>query len=227
MTASKDDESFLCLNATPADMDRFWAHGWRHFGIIFVRYGSAFHGGKLFSVLPLRVDIERFDLSRSQKRALARNRDTELIIRPSFVDEEKKTLFEKHRLRFDENAPTSLYNFLSECPDSVPCPNVELCVYLGAKMIGVTFLDVGERATSGVYAMFDPALAKRSLGILMMLYSIQFSRERGRRYYYPGYAYHEPFAYDYKKRFTGLEYLDWDFGWKPYVNAVLGDVITD
>jgi arginyl-tRNA--protein-N-Asp/Glu arginylyltransferase len=227
MTAPKDDESFLCLNATPADMDRFWADGWRHFGIIFVRYGSAFHGGKLFSVLPLRVDLERFTLTRSQRRVLARNRDTELIIRPSFVDEEKEALFEKHRLRFDENTPTSLYNFLSECPDTAPCPNVELCVYLGAKMIGVTFLDVGKRATSGVYAMFDPAQAKRSLGILMMLHSIQFSRDRGCRYYYPGYAYREPFAYDYKKRFTGLEYLDWDVGWKPYANAVLGDAIFE
>jgi leucyl-tRNA---protein transferase len=228
VTTAKDDESFLCLNAAPTDMDQFWAEGWRHFGIIFVRYGSAFHGGKFYSVLPLRVDIERFALTRSQKRALAKNRDTELIIRPSFVDEEKKALFEKHRLRFDENTPTSLNNFLSECPDSVPCSNVELCVYLGARMIGVTFLDVGDCATSGVYAMFDPAEAKRSLGILMMLHSIQFSRKRGCRYYYPGYAYREPFAYDYKKRLTGLEYLDWDVGWKPYVNdTVLGNVMID
>jgi arginine-tRNA-protein transferase len=51
---------------------------------------------------------------------------------------------------------------------------------------------------------------------MMMLQSIQLSRERAYRYYYPGYAYREPFAYDYKKRFTGLEYLDWEGGWKPY-----------
>jgi arginyl-tRNA--protein-N-Asp/Glu arginylyltransferase len=218
MTASKDDESFIWLSASPAEMDQLWAEGWRHFGIIFVRYGSAFHGGKFYSVLPLRLDIERFALTRSQKRVLAKNRDTELIIRPSFVDAEKKALFEKHRLRFDENTPTSLYNFISEFPESVPCPNVELCIYLDEKLCGVTFLDVGERSTSGVYAMFNPAEMKRSLGILMMLHSIQFSREQGCKYYYPGYAYHEPFAYDYKKRFTGLEYLDWEAGWKAYVD---------
>jgi arginyl-tRNA--protein-N-Asp/Glu arginylyltransferase len=220
MTASKDDESFLCLNAAPTEMDQFWSEGWRHFGIIFMRYGSAFHAGKLFTVLPLRVDLERFSLTRSQKRVLARNQDTEIVIRPSFVDEEKQALFEKHRLRFDENTPTSLYNFLSEFPDSVPCENVELCVYLDGQLRGVTFLDLGTRATSGVYAMFDPAERKRSLGILMMLHSIRFSRQRGCRYYYPGYAYHEPFAYDYKKRLTGLEYLDWTEGWRPYVKSV-------
>ena len=217
MTVSKDDESFICFSASPADMDELWAEGWRHFGIIFVRYGSAFHGAKLYSVLPLRVDLEGFTLTRSQKRIIAKNQDVELIVRPSFVDEQKQALFEKHRLRFDENTPTSLYNFLSEFPDSVPCPNVEVCVYLGRRLIAVTFLDVGELATSGVYAMFDPAEAKRSLGILMILHSIQFSRQRCCRYYYPGYAYREPFSYDYKKRFTGLEYLDWTTGWLPYV----------
>ena len=217
MTASKDDESFLCLSAEPEDMDRFWAEGWRHFGIIFVRYGSAFHGGKLFTVLPLRVDLKRFALSRSQKRVLGKNQDIELIVRPSVIDDEKELLFEKHRLRFTENTPTSLNNFLSEYPDSVPCPSVELCIYLERKLCGVTFLDVGKRCTSGVYAMFDPNETKRSLGILMILHSIRFSRERGCRYYYPGYAYREPFTYDYKKRFMGLEYLDWETGWNPYV----------
>jgi len=50
----------------------------------------------------------------------------------------------------------------------------------------------------------------------MMLRSIEFSRQRGYRYYYPGYAYQEPFIYDYKKRFIGLEYLDWNTGWKAF-----------
>jgi leucyl-tRNA---protein transferase len=217
VTASKDDESFLCLSAAPEEMDLFWAEGWRHFGIIFVRYGSAFHGGKFFTVLPLRVNLHRFTLTRGQKRVLAKNTDIDLIVRPSFIDAEKEALFEKHRLRFTENTPTSLNNFVSEFPDSVPCPNFELCLYLGGKLCGVTFLDVGARATSGVYAMFDPAEAKRSLGNLMILHSIRFSRERRCRYYYPGYAYREPFTYDYKKKLSGLEYLDWETGWKPYV----------
>jgi len=52
--------------------------------------------------------------------------------------------------------------------------------------------------------------------VLMMLYSIQFSRTGGYRFYYPGYAYQEPFIYDYKKRFSGLEHFDWQSGWHPY-----------
>ena len=197
-------------------MDQFWADGWRHFGVLFFRYRAALHDGKTFTVLPLRIDLQRFDLTRSLKRVLAKNQDIRTLIRSAFVDEVKEALFLKHRLRFKENIPSSLDDFLSPYPDSVPCLNLELCLYLGDRLVGVTFLDVGETATSAVYAIFDPAEMRRSLGIMMMLQSIQLSRERECRYYYPGYAYREPFAYDYKKRFAGLEYLDWAAGWKPY-----------
>jgi arginine-tRNA-protein transferase len=55
------------------------------------------------------------------------------------------------------------------------------------------------------------------------LHSIEFSRAQGYRYYYPGYAYREPSAYDYKKRFIGLEFLDWETGWKPYPTGLDGN----
>jgi leucyl-tRNA---protein transferase len=216
VTSENSSENFICLDVASAQMDQFWADGWRHFGVLFFRYRAALHDGKAFNVLPLRIDLHRFTLTRSLKRVLAKNQDIRTLVRPAVVDEVKKALFLKHRLRFKENIPSSLHDFLSPYPDSVPCLNLELCLYLGDRLVGVTFLDVGETATAAVYAMFDPAEMRRSLGILMMLQSIQLSRERECRYYYPGYAYREPFTYDYKKRFAGLEYLDWAAGWKPY-----------
>ena len=225
MTCPEHDQQFLCADACGSEMDRFWAEGWRHFGIYFFRYRIAIHGGKVFSVLPLRIDLARFTLKRSQRRVLGINGDTKTRIQPTSIDKAKRALFDKHRTRFKENTPNSLSDFLSPFPATVPCRSFELCVYLGTKLIGVTFLDLGETATSAVYAIYDPAEAKRSPGILMMLRSIEFSRAQGYRYYYPGYAYREPYAYDYKKRFSGLEYLDWENGWKPY--AALSGVVAN
>jgi leucyl-tRNA---protein transferase len=219
MSNTPDEEYFACLKVSPAQMDLLWAEGWRHFGIYFFRYRTSVHDKKTFSVLPLRVDIERFSLTRSQKRVLAKNRDATIFYRPASIDEQKNALFTKHSVRFRENVPASLDDFLSPQPASVPCPSRELCVYLGERLVGVTYLDLGKHATSAVYAIFDPMEAKRSLGILMMLHSLQFSCQRGCRYYYPGYAYREPFIYDYKKRFRGLEYLDWETGWLEYRKA--------
>lgn len=216
MSPPNDEQSFLCLEATPAEMDRYWAEGWRHFGIYFFRYRTALHDGQQFHVLPLRIDLERFTLTRSQKRVLRKNRDLKLLLQPPAINEVKEDLFRKHSARFRENVPHSLDEFLSPEPASAPCLNLELCIYAGSRLVGVTYLDIGDRASSAVYAIFDPADARRSPGILMMLYSIHFSRRQGQRYYYPGYAYREPFSYDYKKNFYGLEYLDWKTGWKRY-----------
>lgn len=217
MTES-DQQHFYCFRASPADMDRYWAQGWRHFGELFFRYRHAEHGGQVFSVMPLRVELAGFAHSRSQKRVLAKNRDARLVVRPTEIDRAQEKLFIHHRTRFKENPPSSLTDFLSAMPSAVPCQNVSLCIYLKRTLVAVTYLDIGAQATSAVYAIFDPAESHRSLGILMMLQSIQLSIDNGFRYYYPGYAYREPSIYDYKKNFAGSEYLDWQVGWKPFVS---------
>jgi arginine-tRNA-protein transferase len=209
------EQSFERASASPELMDRLWAHGWRHFGTHFFRYSIAWHGGRWRTVMPLRIDLDRFTPSRSQRRILAKNRDVQVVIRDTVIDEEKERMFYGHIRRFRERVPSSLYDFFSHTPASVPCRNEEICVYLNERLIAASFLDIGETATSGVYAMFDEAEARRSLGIFTILAAMRYSRERGCRYYYPGYAYHEPSFYDYKKNFAGLEYLDWEQGWQP------------
>jgi arginine-tRNA-protein transferase len=208
------EEYFLCWSAGPRRMDDLWAEGWRHFGPLFFRYRRWESGGRWLTVTPLRLDLARFAPSRSQRRVLARNRDLRAEVRPTRIDSEKLEMFERHRLRFREEAPESLHNFLSHDPSRVPCRNVEVCVWAGPRLIAASFLDVGERATSAVYAMFEPDESRRSLGILTMLLAIDYTRREGRSHYYPGYATREPSVYDYKKNFAGLDYYDWR-AWRP------------
>ncbi len=76
---------------------------------------------------------------------------------------------------------------------------------------------MGRRATSAVYAMFEPEESRRSLGVFTMLEAMRYTRASGRRFYYPGYACREPSVYDYKKNFAGLEQFDWGGAWRPTV----------
>ncbi|MDX2032777.1 MAG: arginine-tRNA-protein transferase [Blastocatellia bacterium] len=209
------DEYFLRARVEPEQMDLLWARGWRHFGAYFFRYSIAEHADGLKRVVPLRIDLEKFAPSRSQKRILARNRDLSVVIRDAFIDEVKEDLFYSHRERFKDNIPDSIYTFLSDAPATEPCTNREIAVYDGERLIAVSFLDIGARATSAVYAMFDPTESNRSLGIFTMLEAIAYSKQLNCRYYYPGYAYREPSVYDYKKNFTGLEAFDWQGIWEP------------
>jgi arginine-tRNA-protein transferase len=210
------DDSFVYSKVSPEQMDNLWARGWRHFGTYFFRYSAAFHWGGLRAVTPLRIDLAKYNYSRSQKRVLAKNRDVKVVVRNTFVDGIKETLFYRHRERFKDNIPDSIHDFLSDQPATVPCRNQEICVYQGERLIAASFLDIGRESTSAVYAMFEPATSRRSLGIFTMLEAIRYSRELGCRYYYPGYAYRGSSVYDYKKNFSGTEYLNWEKGWLPY-----------
>ena len=210
---SSQEEYFLCWSATPERMDELWAGGWRHFGWVFFRYRLWQHGGRWLTVTPLRIDLERYTPSRSQRRVLARNRDLRVETRPTEIVAEMRRMFRRHRLRFREQVPESLDNFLSDAPATVPCRNETIRVYSGSRLVAAHFLDVGADASSSVYSMFDPGESRRSLGVYTILLAVERARGAGQRHYYLGYATREPSPYDYKKNFAGLEEYDWRGRW--------------
>jgi arginine-tRNA-protein transferase len=140
------------------------------------------------------------------------------VIRPITVTPEVESLFERHKQRFDHGVPDSIYDFLSCEPASVPCAAMEIRVESKEDLLAVSFFDVGERSTSGIYAMFDPDESVRGLGTFTMLKEIEFSIASGRQFYYQGYCYEGESFYDYKKRFRGIESFNWQ-KWGPFSDA--------
>jgi arginine-tRNA-protein transferase len=163
--------------------------------------------------------LGQFRPSKSQRRVLRRNADLTWRIQPTIIDDELKRLFAVHKQRFKENVPASLEEVLGAEPADGPCENVTLQVRAGYRLVAASFLDLGRKAASSVYGMFAPSESRRSLGICTMLWEIAVARDRRYRYYYPGYACHEPSLYDYKKQFGGLEWFDWQGKWHPLVGA--------
>lgn len=211
------NEQFYSSSVPPHEMDLLWSDGWRHFGTHFYRYSLGVHKAEIRRVVPLRIRLADFTFSESQRRILRKNEDLRTVIRPAEITSEKEALFHRHKVRFDGGIPDSIYDFVSYEPAVIPCITNELCIYDGDRLLGMSFLDEGEKATSAVYAMFEPAESSRSLGILMILREIEYSRETGREYFYPGYAYDGPSFYDYKKRFGALEEYDWMGNWTDFV----------
>lgn len=210
------NEEFFAFQKSPAEMDALWRDGWRHFGAHFFRYNLGFYEYEIRRVVPLRIRLDDFKFSKSQRRAFNKNKDLETVIRPIEIDAEKESLFERHKRRFKSGVPASVYDFLSEEPAGVPCEAVEICVFERSKLLAASFLDVGREAVSSVYAMFEPAAEKRGLGILTMLLEIRHALENGKKFYYSGYAYEGNSYYDYKKRFAALESFDWQGRWENF-----------
>ena len=203
-------------SVSPEELDSLLAEGWRHFGTTFFRYSLIEMQGKLRRVIPLRIRLGEFHLSKSQRRIRARNRDLELRIGPTLISPTVESLFHQHKTRFADNIPDSIHDFLSEQPATMPCRNHQLSLYLEDRLLAASFLDLGATAASAVYAIFDPVESRRSLGIELILAGVEYAQARGMVYYYPGYAYRGPSIYDYKKRFAGLEAYDWKGRWLSY-----------
>ncbi len=212
--SQSDSHYFISYHEEPEMMDFWLENGFRHFGVYFFQYETSLIDETIFHVMPLRIRLSDFIPSKSQRKIMAKNADLKVIIRDAFVDDEKEALFFEHSERFTDNRPSSLFDFLSEDPAIIPCQNKEICLYLKDKLVAVSFLDLGKASTSSIYAMFDLTESKRSLGIYTMLLEIEFSVKLQKTFYYPGYGYHESSLYDYKKKFSALEFLNWEEGWQ-------------
>jgi arginine-tRNA-protein transferase len=198
-------------------MDRLWAAGWRHFGRYFFRYSSQpDEHGATQTITPLRIDLASCSFTKSQRRVLSKNTDLRHEIVPAVLDDDLRAMFQRHKERFTHNVPDSLETFLGPDPATGPCECRMVRVFESDRLIAASFFDMGLTAASSVYGIFEPTESKRSLGIFTQLLEIQHCRDAGLRWLYPGYATHEPSAYDYKKQFRGTEWLDWSKGeWFP------------
>ncbi|MFO1459078.1 MAG: arginine-tRNA-protein transferase [Verrucomicrobiota bacterium] len=207
---------FASWAVAPAVMDQLWAGAWWHLGTTFFRQAAIPWRGRMEPLIHLRLRLDQFLPSSSQRKILRRNRDLRVIRRAAMVDAQRRELFDLHKERFREGVPQALDDFIGPLPAKVPVPVIEFDVFDGDCLIAVSYLARGERSVASLYGFFDPRFGRRSLGLLTMLQEIDFARSAGCDLYYPGYALLDSSSMDYKKRFHGLESYDWERGWIPY-----------
>lgn len=213
------NEEFYADTVPPEQMDVLLESGWRYFGTHFFRYNLGFYRDDIRQVLPLRIRLSEFTPSKNQRRVLRTNDDLTVTVAPVNITEADHELFERHKQRFDHGVPETIYNFLSGDPANSPCGANEIRVTRGDELLAVSYLGIGQQTTSGIYAMFEPAMSTRSLGIFTLLKEIEYSIEQGGEFYYLGYCYEGESFYDYKKRFRGTEFFDWNGNWNSFTGS--------
>ncbi len=196
---------------TPAGFDKLMAKGYYHFNFWMHRHNS--NAG--FRSIPLRILLLNYKLSKNQRRVMRINADLEIRIQQDkSLPMDEVELFHRHMARFGQNAPRNVY-----LPSNSPLFR-KLRIFEGDRLIAASYFELGGTSSYGYYAIFDPEMEWRSLGIFTMLSEIGIAVAHGKEFYYLGYAYKEPTLYDYKKRFHGLEAYDWKNGeWKPFTRV--------
>lgn len=169
----------------PEDLDALLADGDRRSGPLLYRPDCE----GCSACEALRVPVQRFVPTRSQRRVWRRNEGEVRIERhrPDATAEHLR-LYNSHSrgrglsLRAEPSAESDYRFFLVDsCVDTW-----ELRYFVGDALAAVSVVDFGRTSVSSVYHYFDPEHAWRSLGVYSILKEIELCAQEGREWYYLG-----------------------------------------
>ena len=163
--------------------------------------------------IPLRIDCHNFIPSKSQKRQLNQMKRLRWEFK-SELDPNWFALYERYiRARHASGSmyPANKEQFFEFCT-AAWMDTLFLHVYDGDTLLAIAVTDIFDDALSAVYSFFDPD-SPLSLGTLCVLYQIQYGRQTGRKWLYPGYQIDNCRAMNYKTRFKPCQKLV-NGGWK-------------
>ena len=160
---------------------------------------------------PFRVDVERFELSRSQKRVKKRCEGLfNVQVGRPVSDPEHLALYARYQAgQHGADGQTAD----DESYDRFLCESVADTWELSwrnkeGQLVGVGIIDVVSSGLSTVYFYWDPTLRDLSLGVYSALYEIDLCKTWGKRYYYLGYLVAGSKTMSYKASFSGGEVWD-------------------
>jgi leucyl-tRNA---protein transferase len=200
----------VMLDVTPEELDALLERAWRRFGPIYFRPACRDCG----ECVSLRVPVERFVLSRSQRRVARACAGLRRVVGRPIVDTERLELYarwhaDRERARGWEPNPQSRDRYGMEFAFPHPCAR-EATFYddeRGGRLVGVGLHDETPRALSAAFFFHDPAYARMSLGTANVLWLLADAAASGRRYLYLGYRVAGCPSLRYKEAFRPHELL--------------------
>ncbi len=161
--------------------------------------------------LSSRIRVADFTPSKSQRRALKRNRRLTRDALSPWATEDQFTLFRRYlesRHADGGMADMDIFEFAAMIEETpVRSRVVEYATPEGdnRELAAVCLTDVLDDGLSMVYSFFDPARDRDSLGTYVILDPIRLARDSGLPYVYLGYWVPGSPKMDYKARFSALE----------------------
>jgi len=183
--------------------------GWRRFGNYY--FHPICNGCN--ECKSIRVDVENFKLRKSQKKAIKRNKETEIIIQKPTLSQAHIDLYNKYhsfKHKKDDwshrNISPREYreNFVEGAHDF----GKEVLYIKDGKLIGVDLIDILDDGISSIYFYYDPDYPQLSLGTYSLLYQVELAKVLELPWIYLGYWVDGCKAFAYKPNFQPQEILD-------------------
>jgi arginine-tRNA-protein transferase len=161
--------------------------------------------------IPIRLPVDRLELSRSQRRSMKRHVHLEARERPLLFDEQHYALYLRYQARrhpgggMDEENQEQYIQFILE--SQVDTRLIEFSE--AGRVVMVSVIDVLDDGISSVYTFFEPGMPGTAYGTYNILWQAYLCTEQNLPYLYLGYWIKECGKMAYKSKFRPMQaYLD-------------------
>ena len=201
-------------------LDAYLSKGWYRMQHAIFTTHALKRDEKPLTAIWLRNCLDQWETPSSYIKLQKRNKRFRLEIGPLLaLTENQSDLFKAYRRVTFGDREASLQDYLMDADGNHPFNSYCISCYDGDELIGCGIFDLGHEAAAGIVSFYDRQYDAHSLGRYMIYAMIEYCKEQGFRYFYPGYVVPGDKAFDYKLqigadtiefyRFSTGEWLSW------------------
>jgi arginine-tRNA-protein transferase len=184
---------------TGQELDAYLERGWFRMGQTIFTTNFAHAQDRMLSTIWLRVKLFEYERDAAHIKLHKRNARFTTSIKPAELTEEKEILYARYRESLPFTVSESLQHLLFGKGDEASIyTTYEVTLYDQDKLIACGFFDLGGESSQGIVSFYDPEYKKFSPGKYLIYSKIQFCKELGLKYFYPGYFVPGNPYFDYK-----------------------------
>jgi arginine-tRNA-protein transferase len=193
----------------PRELDRYLSSGWRPAGQgIYTADFLRADDEEIYGCIQVRLPLEEFAFKKRHRKLLNRNNSRFKVTYGQAVepDEELLELNQRYMVVHPDKTREDLdLHVKGEYLVKVLDTRI-IRVYDGDKLVAFSYFDLGKETAYTKAGIYDPAYASFSLGIYTMLLEITWLKDRGTKFYHPGYVSPGYAVFDYKLQFGEMEF---------------------
>jgi leucyl-tRNA---protein transferase len=179
-------------------MDQFLDSAWYRLGPGFITTDLITQEGRLVPVFWLRINMRQYLPTRSARRILARNAQFQTSIHPFYISAELEDLYARYRVSIRHSISPGISEYLFDGAPYNPFDTRVIEVRDAGTLIAAGYFDLGQASSAGILHIYDPTRQRESLGKYLLLAELEYAKQCGHEYYYPGYLSPEVAKFDYK-----------------------------
>ena len=202
-------EYLIFRGLSPEQLECLLSRGWRRFGMHLFRPACS----ECRKCVPLRVDVQAFQPTKSQRKILRKNKNIRVELHEATVSDQHVSLYNQWHADMSERSgwklqQTSIDDYAESFLFGGFSTLKELRYFLDGSLVGVGLIDLLPSAVSSVYFYHVPDWRPQSPGTFSMLCEIELAQSLHLNHLYLGYWIAECPSMAYKNRFSPSEVLE-------------------